>query len=124
MTIHDFGRMNNDDEATLVALFVESSKNYLKAHGQPEKGDKLIAFFKTPGSDGGTYKFADQLKQTDATNKKNAINPNNRVKELEIEDAMSVTLKDAGFDVPAKFLFSVTQSFRPSGIPRPRTLGP
>jgi hypothetical protein len=124
MTIHDFGRLNDDDEASLVALLVESSKNYLKAHGQADQGSKVIALFKTPGKEGGVYKFADQLKQVDALNKKNAINPNNRAQVLQIEDAMELMLKDEGFNVPTKFLLSATQNFRPSGIPRPRPMGP
>jgi hypothetical protein len=124
MTIHDFGRMNADDEAGFVTLLVESSRDFLKAHGHPDQGAKVISLFKTAGKEGGVYKFADKLKEVDALNKKNAINPNNRATVLQIEDAMELTLKDEGYKVPATYLLTMSKSFQPSGIPRPRMMGP
>ena len=122
MTIHDFGKMNSDDEASFVTLLVETSRDYVKAHGHPEQGPKIIALFKTAGHDGGVYKFADRLQQVDAQNKRSAINPNNREAVLQVEDAMELMLKDEGFLVPAKYLIATGKSFQPSGIPRPHSL--
>jgi hypothetical protein len=121
MSIHDFGRMNDDDEATYVTLLVEGSAQMFKAQGQPDQARKVIAFFKTPGKDGGTYQFADELKQAFAANQRNATNPNNRVPERQVEDAMAATLKAQGFPVSAGYLLSVSQGFRPLGLPRAQT---
>jgi hypothetical protein len=123
MTIHDFGRMNNDDESTYVALMITESAKLLKAQGQPDKAAELMAYFKEPGKFGGVQQFAAQLMATNANNKRNAINPNNRVPEAQIEDAMEKTLKDKGYIVPAKYLRNALKDFRPDGPPRARAPG-
>jgi hypothetical protein len=123
MSIHDFGKMNNDDEATYVALLVEGSAEMLRAHGQPEQARKVIAFFKESGKDGGVQQFASNLKMVDALNKRNSINPNNRAPVYQVEDAMELTLKDDGIIVPASYLLTINKDFRPSGPSRPRTIG-
>ena len=118
MSIHDFGRMNDDDEATFVTLLVEGSAQYFKAQGQPDQASKVIAFFKTTGPDGGTYQFADQLKQAFAFNSRIETNPNNRVPERLVEDAMASTLKAQDLPVPTKYLLTVSQGFHAYGPPR------
>ncbi len=118
MSIHDFGRMNDDDEATFVALLVEGAAHLFKVQGQPDQARQVIAFFKTTGKDGGTYRLADQLKQAYALNVKNATNPNNRAPDRQVEDAMAATLRAQGLPVPAKYLLTVGSGFRPIGPPR------
>ena len=118
MSIHDFGKMNNDDDATYVALLVEASAEMLKAHGQPDQANKVIAFFKETGKFGGTQQFASNLQTMDALNKRNAINPNNRAPMYQVEDAMELTLKDKGIIVPASYLVTACKSFMPAGPPR------
>jgi len=123
MSIHDFGRMDTDDEASFVTFLVVGSANMFKAHGQPDQARKVIAFFKVTGKDGGTYRFADKLQEVDALNRRNVINPNNRAPEYQVEDAMAETLKDEGLIVPATYLLTISKSFQPSGLPRARTPG-
>jgi hypothetical protein len=123
MSILDFGRMNNDDEATYVTLLVEGSANLLKAHGQPDQAQRLILFFKVPGKDGGVYHFGDHLREANAVNNRNAINPNNRAPVYRVEDAMASTLKDAGFNIPVTDLLAIGKDFRPSGLPRTHPAG-
>jgi hypothetical protein len=118
MTVEDFGRMNNDDEATFVTLLIESSAQMLKAHGQPDEASKLIAYFKVPGKFGGVQQLAEHIKAINAINKRHAINPNNRAPVYQIEDAMESTLKDQGFLVPAKYLLDSMKDFHPAGLPR------
>lgn len=118
MTVEDFGRMNNDDEATYVTLLIEASAQMLKTHGQPDQASKVIAYFKEPGKFGGVQQLAEHIKTIDALNKRHAINPNNRAPVYQIEDAMESTLKDQGFLVPAKYLLDSTKDFRPVGLPR------
>jgi hypothetical protein len=118
MTIHDFGKMNDDDEATYVTLLVEGSAKMFKDQGQPDQAHKIVAFFKVTGKPGGVYKLGDQIKQAYAVNVKNGTNPNNRTPDLLVEDAMAATLKAEGFAVPASYLRSVSKDFRPVGPPR------
>jgi len=124
MSLHDFGKMNDDDDAGYVALLVEKSAEYLKAQGHPDQAQQLIAFFKTPGRDGGTFRLADQLKQAYQFNTLHATNPNNRVPERQVEDALSITLSAQGFTVPAKYLLTAGKSFRADGPPRTITVSP
>jgi len=108
MTIEDFGRMNN----------VEASSKMLKAHGRPDQAAQVISFFKVPGEHGGVYQFADHMKAAFALNKRNAINPNNRIAPLQVEDAMASTLKSIDIIVPASYLIASGKSFAPTGLPR------
>jgi hypothetical protein len=124
MSIHDFGRMNDDDEASYVTLLVEGSAHYYKVQGQPQQARQIIAFFKIPGKDGGVYKFADRLRETNAYNHAKAINPNNRAPELQVEDAMSRTLQDQGYLVPTAYLLTVGKDFSPDGLPRAQAPSP
>jgi len=118
MSLDDFARMNFDDEATYVALLVEGSAKMLKANGQPDQARKAITLFHDSSKNGGVAQLASNLKTINALNKRNAINPNNRAPVYQIEDAMELTLKDAGIIVPTSYLLSINQNFRPSGPPR------
>jgi hypothetical protein len=118
MTIEKFGRMNNDDESTYVAILIEAAVNKYKAAGQPDQGAKIMAYFKTPGRFGGVQQFAAKLESINGSNARYANNPNNRQPILLVEDAMSQTLKDAGYDVPTPYLVASGKDFRPVGPPR------
>jgi hypothetical protein len=118
MTLEDFGRMNNDDEATYVALLVEASAQMLKAQGQNDQAAKTLAFFKEPGKFGGAQQLASHVQAMFATNKLRATNPNNRVSDYQIEDAMEATLREQGIVVPAKYLLARGKDFHPIGPPR------
>jgi hypothetical protein len=124
MTIDDFAAMNNDDDATYVALLVEAAAHMFKANGQPDQAAKAIAYFKDSSSNGGVHQLATYLKMKNAQNKRNAINPNNRAPVYQVEDAMELAFKDAGLIVPAKFLLDSGKDFHPSGPPRAFTTGP
>ena len=115
--------MNNDDEATYVSLLVEASAKMLKANGQPDQARRAISLFKDSGKNGGVPQLASNLKMVNALNKRNAINPNNRAPAYQVEDAMELTLKDAGIIVPTSYLFKISKDFRPSGPPRQHTIG-
>jgi len=123
MSLEDFGRMNNDDEATFVTLLVEGSAQMLKARGQPDQARKAVALFRDPSKNGGVQQFASNLKMVNSLNKRNAINPNNRAHVYQVEDAMELTLKDAGILVPTSYLLTVSKDFAPAGPPRQLTGG-
>jgi hypothetical protein len=123
MTVEDFGRMNEDDESTYVALLIEDAAHILKAHGQPDQAAQTIAYFKETGKFGGVQELVAEVKSIDALNKKNAINPNNRAPVYQIEDAMESVLKDKGIKVSAKDLLQSDKDFHPVGPPRQHILG-
>jgi hypothetical protein len=118
MTLESFGRMNNDDEATYVALLIDAAERMLKQQGHPDQAAKTEAFFRETGKDGGVQQLAAHLQSMNAVNKRNAINPNNRVPPYQIEDAMELTLKSQEIEVPAKVLLASGKDFHPIGPPR------
>jgi hypothetical protein len=123
MTLENFGRMDDDDEATYVTLLVEASTQMLKAEGRPDQAAKALAFFKEPGRDGGVQQFAAHLEAINGQNMRNQTNPNNRVPDLQVEDAMQKTLQAQGITVPAKYLLAAGKDFHPEGPPRQHILG-
>jgi len=67
--------------------------------------------------------LASHLKTINTLNNRNATNPNNRAPVYQVEDALALTLKDAGLIVPAKFLLASGKDFQPVGPPRQHTIG-
>jgi len=123
MSIDDFARMNNDDEAGFVAFLVEASAKMLKTNGQPDQARKAISLFNDSSKNGGVPQLASNLKMINALNKRNAINPNSRAPVYQVEDAMELTFKDDGIIIPAGYLRTISKEFRPSGPPRSHTIG-
>jgi len=118
MSILDFGHMNNDDEATYVAMLVGGAADHLRAHGHPDQADKAIALFKDRGPNSGTNQFALFMMQYNTINTRNAENPNNRKPELQVEDALEHTFRTNGIDISVADLRAIGQSFQPVGPPR------
>ncbi len=124
MSLDDFARMNNDDEAGFVAFLVAASAEMLKANGQQEKADKAVLFFKDSSRSGGVRQLASNLKVMQGLNNRNATNPNNRAPVYQVEDAMAVTLKADGIIVPVGYLLTASRDFQPSGPPRQHVFSP
>ena len=101
----------------LLAL-VGAAAQMLKENGHPEQAAKVNSLFQDSGANGGFRQFAAHLKMLRTLNARNATNPNNRASEYLVEDAMELTLKDAGILVSAKSLMKVGDNFQPSGPPR------
>ena len=123
MSFDEFGRMNNDDEAGYVAFLVEASAKMLKANGHADQADKAIALFNDSGKSGGVSQLAANLKMLNGMNNRNSTNPNNHAPVYQVEDAMALTLKDAGVSVPVSYLVTVSEEFHPSGLPRQHSAG-
>jgi hypothetical protein len=118
LTLEKFERMDNDDESTFVAILIEAGVQKYKSAGQPDQAAKMMAFFKTPGRQGGVQKFAAELVSLNGINAKNKDNPNNRATIYQVEDAMALTMKDAGFDIPVSFLLASGKDVHALGPPR------
>lgn len=125
MSMIDFAKMNNDDEGDYVVALVGGAAQVLKESGHPEQASKVNSLFQDSGANGGFRQFAIHLKMLRALNVRNATNPNNHAHEYLVEDAMELTLKDAGILVSAKSLMQAGENFQPSGPPRGQvTTGP
>jgi hypothetical protein len=111
MSIHDFGRMNLDDQATYLTALVDGTADLLKAQGRREQARQAVAFFKDSSTSGGVHQFALHLKEMESLNNRNATNPNNRAPVYQIEDAMQVTMKHAGIGVSVAYLLTINKDF-------------
>jgi hypothetical protein len=120
MPILDFAKMNLDDESTYITMLVTGSAKLLRAHGQPNQAQKAIDLFKDSTKKGGVNQLAINLKSLEAENDQNAVNPRNRVRVFEVEDAMRATLVDNGINVSTRDLLAINQNFIPAGPPRSR----
>ena len=123
MAILDFARMNLDDQATYVTSMVEGSAKMLRAQGHPDQAQQLVDLFKNSTRQGGVNQLAINLKTMAQANNVHATNPNNRIPDFEVEDAMALTLRDNNITVPATFLKTITRDFHPMFPPRPHTDG-
>lgn len=115
MTIEDFAKLNDDDEATYVTEMVSGTSDYLKKQGQADQAAKVIALFKDSSPNGGVIQFAQNLKMLFSLNRRNATNPNNRAPVYGVEDAMARTLNGAGVTVTPKFLQAFNENFQSTG---------
>ncbi|MCE0523356.1 MAG: hypothetical protein LV480_10650 [Methylacidiphilales bacterium] len=113
--IQDFAKLSIDDEATYVTLLVEGVAKELRAQGHPDQAHQAIMFFKDKTKNGGVAQFATNLKAVNAINNRKAINPNNRAIPYQVEDAMAMTLKDQGINIPVSYLLSINKDFKPTG---------
>ncbi len=114
MPILNFAKMKKPDQATYIDNMVEGAAKILKDQGHPDESQKLLDLFGNATPDGGVNQFVLSLKAADAENRHNAINPNNRVKPLQVEDAMEHMLKDHDILIPAKTLMAINQNFMPA----------
>ena len=114
MQIYAFAKMKNPDQATYLDNMVEESSKMLKAQGHPDQAQQILDLFGDASKAGGVNLFVMQMKECDAQNRRNATNPNNRQPVYQVEDAMSLMLKDHGIIVPVKFLLGVNEHFMPA----------
>jgi hypothetical protein len=124
MPILDFARMNLDDQATFVTSMVEGSAKTLRSTGHADQAQKLVELFKNSTRQGGVNQLAMNLKTMAQANNLHATNPNNRIPDFEVEDAMQLTLRDNGIIVSAASLETITRDFHPMFPPRPHVDGP
>jgi hypothetical protein len=121
MEIRDFDRMVKSDQNEYVADLVIGAQTVLKQTGHPELATKVRDLFRIikPGDQisDGMAEFEIILAKTrlaEATRLEK--DPNAR--HLEVEHAMSITLKRNGVELPDSF-FTVNKNFRPKFSPKP-----
>jgi hypothetical protein len=115
MEIWQFDKMPQDDRAEYVLELIQGAEKVLRDEGKPDLAAQVSHLFttNTSGADVsiGMAEFLRNLARARVADAKNvARDPNTR--RIEIEDAMAVTLKANGVDLPQSF-FTVNKNFKP-----------
>lgn len=120
MEIQQYDRMNSNDQDRYVAELIIGAEKVLRDAGQTDKADQVDKFFSEvkPGDSNslGMVEFEINLaKARLADVQRSEKDPNAR--RLEVEDAMYVTLKKKGIELPTSF-FTVLANFHPKYPPQ------
>jgi hypothetical protein len=120
MTIIQFDKMSDDDQNEYVADLVVGAEHVLTGAGHPEQAAQVHKLFTDikPGDkiSDGMADFAILLaKARVADDLRVQKEPNAR--RLEVEDAMALTLRKNGIEMPDSF-FTVNANFRPKLPPK------
>jgi hypothetical protein len=115
MEIRQFDKMAQNDRADYVSALIQGAEKVLTDEGRPDLAAQVSHLFTTndPGdqiSIGMTEFIRNLARARVADAKRIANDPNAR--RLEVEDAMIVTLKKNGIELPPSFL-TVASGFKP-----------
>jgi galactokinase len=119
MEIHQFDKMATADQSEYVGLLVGGAEQVLKDEGRADLAAKVEQLFtRTDSSDAdtlGMVEFELNLARARVTDAKNVVKDPDAHR-IAVEDAMAVTLKKNGIDLPQTF-FTVASSFKPKFPP-------
>ena len=110
-----FDKMSVEDRSQFTAFLVKGAYEWLIASGRPADVEKLTEFFEDGSKKGGTAQFKKNLQVVRVVNRINAENRSNKQRPYEVEDAFSLNLKNAGFNLPVDSLLRITKNFKSSG---------
>lgn len=120
MELQKFDKMASEDKGEYVGLLVGGAERVLKDEGRADLAAKVEQLFTMtePGDQHtlGMVEFQLNLARARVTDAKNIAN-DPHAQRLEVEDAMAVTLKKNGIDLPQSF-FTVNSNFRPKLPPK------
>jgi hypothetical protein len=116
MEIQKFDKMADADQDEYVAELVQGAEKVLIDAGKPDLAAEIHRLFTTRlGNDKttiGSTEFGLNLARARVTDSKNILrDPSTR--RIQVEDAMAVTLKKNGIELPPSF-FTVMSGFKPS----------
>ena len=115
MEIQQYDKMASEDKGEYFSLLVGGAEQVLKDEGRADLAAKVEDLFTgmLPGDQIsiGIGEFERYLARARVTDTKNIAN-DPHAHRLEVEDAMAVTLKKNGIDLPQSF-FTVNSNFRP-----------
>jgi hypothetical protein len=120
MEIQQFDKMASEDKGEYVSLLVGGAEQVLKDEGRADLAAKVEDLFTRilPGDQHsiGMVEFQLNLARARVTDTKN-VAKDPHAQRLEVEDAMAVTLKKNGIQLPDSF-FTVARNFQPK-LPPP-----
>ena len=115
MEIEKFDRMAVQDQSDYIVVLIEGAQKVLIDTGKKDLADKVHKLFVTilPGDESpiGAVEFESNLARARAADLRN-LEKDPHANRLEVEDAMAVTLKKNGIEVPVSF-YTVASGFRP-----------
>lgn len=121
MEIQQFDRMAVEDQSDYIVGLIEGAQQVLIHVGRRDLADKVHTLFVTilPGdkSPVGAVEFESNLNRARLADIRN-LEKDPHAQRLEVEDAMAVTLKKNGIELPDSF-FTVNANFRPKHPPKP-----
>lgn len=120
MEIEKFDKMAAQDQSEYIAVLIEGAQQVLIIEGKRELAAKIHALFTTtlPGDDApiGSVEFERNLARARLADVRN-LEKDPRAARLEVEDAMVVTLRKNGIELPVGF-YTVASGFRPKHPPK------
>ena len=120
MEIQKFDRMAAQDQGDYIVVLIEGAQKVLIASGKKDLARKVhVLFTRTlPGDDApvGVVMFESNLARARLADLRN-LQKNPHAPRLEVEDAMAVTLKKNGIELPTSF-YTVASGFRPKHPPK------
>jgi hypothetical protein len=120
MEIWKFDKMAVADQGEYVGLLVGGAEKVLKDAGRPEDAAKVEKLFSTtlPGDQHtlGMVEFERNLARARVADAEGVVKNPNALR-IEVEDAMAVTLKKNGIELPDGF-YTVGKDFKPKHPPR------
>jgi hypothetical protein len=115
MEIEKFDRMAAQDQSGYIVVLIEGAQKVLIQSGKKDLAHQVhMLFTKKLGGDEspvGVVEFESNLGRARAADLRN-LEKNPNAQRLEVEDAMGVTLKKNGIELPNSF-FTVGSAFRP-----------
>lgn len=119
MQIQQFDKMAGDDQDEYVAELIVGAQQVLKDAGSPDLAEQVHKLFTTvnPGSNIslGRGEFEMNLARARVADVKRVANDPS-ARRLEVEDAMIVTMRKNGIELPPSFL-TVNKNFKPKHSP-------
>ena len=120
MEIQKFDRMAVQDQSEYIVVLIEGAQKVLIASGKKDLAGKVHDLFTRtlPGDQSpvGVVMFERNLARARLADLRN-LEKNPHAPRLEVEDAMAVTLKKNGIELPTSF-YTVASSFRPKLPPK------
>jgi hypothetical protein len=116
MPIAQFDKLTHKQQGEYAVFLIESAANILSSQGDTAGAAKIRDLFEN--SQGQSVKpalvqFVENTNAARNINQQNAGDPN--FKPIQVEQALSLTLRNLGISVPASKLLQVSQTWKPSG---------
>jgi hypothetical protein len=115
MEIEKFDRMAAQEQSDYIVVLIEGAQQVLVKDSKKDLADKVRVLFTNilPGDQSpvGVVEFESNLARARAADLRN-LEKDPRAQRLEVEDAMAVTLKKNGIELPVSF-YAIASGFRP-----------
>lgn len=115
MPIPQFDKMTHKQQGAYDVFLIESAANILAAQGDNAGAAKVRELFESDPGQPAKPALVQYVENTNAARKINEQNANDpNFKPIQVEQAMSLTLRNLGISVTAAKLLQVSQSWTPS----------